>query len=744
MPPSPPAASLYQPTAKTMHRIATICFALVLAFGWAASASAQTAVTIREINDVPDANIQQLIDLGSAATSQQVVDLSAPTLLGETVSFTAVVLTDPFNSGLANLTDGEPQRVHMFVRDVAAADQGFEGMTIQVVDGTRSIEELLVGDVVNMIGDVGRFNQQIQIAPSSFEVIDEVPPGDPLLAPVTITTDDIHLFVAEGDPVDQMTFRWENYESLNNQYVRLENAQVVNSISRPDGRPAFIASSPGTETLVDTYDTSIRYRNDRGDYPSRYNVREDDYIPPPAGSFINLQGYLVAVGANFNYQYGVPPGAVFSIAPFADSDLEELISAPVISDLNRPDVILGDGDEFTVSVEVVPDPTRTIDQVVLIYELSSGGGEQSVVMTNTGGDTYEASIPAVGDGVFVTYRVEAVDNEGLMSSSPNASYRVLFDGIDEIEDVQLTASAGPGSSPFLGLTAPVTIDAVVMSDPDVSGFLTIQDDPSLAPWTGVFVELTLEIAGLGLQPGDRVQVRNATIGENFGVTELQDAEILTPVEPGDPYAYKVVPTGVLAQDAPTAEAHEGMALRFTNVEITDVNADDDTNPDNNFGEWQFSSDGTQANEIRADDASDAIAQDFNVKSFTLGQELGAIQGLWWFSFGNYKLVPESADDLDFTVDAEDGAQAGAFGLKALYPNPASDAAAVRFTTTEQADVRLDVYDVVGRRVAVLVDGPLAAATHTATLDARSLAGGVYLVRLQAGGRTATQKLVLIK
>ena len=82
---------------------------------------------------------------------------------------------------------------------------------------------------------------------------------------------------------------------------------------------------------------------------------------------------------------------------------------------------------------------------------------------------------------------------------------------------------------------------------------------------------------------------------------------------GDPYAYKVVPTGVLAQDAATAEAHEGMALRFENVTITDVNAD---GPDTEagFGECQFSSDGTEANEVRADDFSEAIPTDFNVQT----------------------------------------------------------------------------------------------------------------------------------
>ena len=115
-----------------------------------------------------------------------------------------------------------------------------------------------------------------------------------------------------------MQFDWENFESLNNQYVRLENAQVVNSIRADEGRPAYMVSSPDTETLVDSYDISLRYRNDRSSTlsePPVQHPREDDpFIPPPAGAFINLEGFLVAVSSNFNY-----PGSASRTAPSSAS-----------------------------------------------------------------------------------------------------------------------------------------------------------------------------------------------------------------------------------------------------------------------------------------------------------------------------------------------------------------------------------------------------------------------------------------
>lgn len=731
-----------------MKRIATLCTALALAFVLAGSAVAQTPVTIREINDIPDENLQELIALGGSATIDEITELTEPTLLGEEVIFTAVVLTNPYNSGLASPNeDGIPGRVHMFVRDVTAADEGYEGMTVQVVDGTRSIEELQIGDVVTMVGDVTRFGLTIQLAPSAFEIIDEVDPDDPLLQPIVVSTDDIHNFIAEGDPFDRMQFNWENFEALNNQYVRLENAQVVNSIQADQGRPAYLISSPETETLLDSYDISLRYRNDRTEtYASPpYNVRpvDDPFVPPPAGAFINLQGFLVATSSNFNYPgLGQPNGAIFSIAPFEDDDLEITETPPIFNEVSAPDFVPGDED-VTITADIVPDPERTIESATLHYEVSTGGGEQSVAMTNTSGDTYEATIPAADDEAFVSYYVEATDSEGATSTSSERSYRVLYDGITAIEHVQRTASGGPGNSPFTGLTTEMDIEAVVMSDPDASGFLMIQDDPDLEAWTGVFVEITLDIAGLGLVPGDRVTISEATIGENFNVTELQDATV-TRTSGGEPYAYKVVPTGVLAQDAATAEAHEGMALRFEDVTVTHVNAD---GPDDEpgFGEFQISSDGSEANQIRVDDASDDFPTNWNLENLNNGAEIEFVQGLWWFSFGNYKLLPESTDDIGMiTLDAEDDAVAGGFSLDAAYPNPFAGSTTLSFTTAEQGAVRLEVFDIVGRRVATLVDGPLAPATHTVTLDGRGLAGGTYVVRLQAGDRVTTQKIVLVK
>ncbi len=81
-------------------------------------------------------------------------------------------------------------------------------------------------------------------------------------------------------------------------------------------------------------------------------------------------------------------------------------------------------------------------------------------------------------------------------------------------------------------------------------------------------------------------------------------------------------------------------------------------------------------------------------------------------------------------DAPGGAS-GDRWLMANAPNPFGEATSVRFVLPEASEVALEVYDLLGRRVAVLVDGlTMAADTHEVRFDARDLPGGRYLVVLR--------------
>jgi hypothetical protein len=99
----------------------------------------------------------------------------------------------------------------------------------------------------------------------------------------------------------------------------------------------------------------------------------------------------------------------------------------------------------------------------------------------------------------------------------------------------------------------------------------------------------------------------------------------------------------------------------------------------------------------------------------------------------------------FPVANEGDALPGVYALSAAYPNPFSDRARFTLEVAEAQDVRVTVYDVMGREVARLHDGLLAAGTrHGFELDGRSLASGVYLIRVAGERFTDTQRVTFLR
>ena len=85
-----------------------------------------------------------------------------------------------------------------------------------------------------------------------------------------------------------------------------------------------------------------------------------------------------------------------------------------------------------------------------------------------------------------------------------------------------------------------------------------------------------------------------------------------------------------------------------------------------------------------------------------------------------------------------------FALGQNRPNPFNPVTEIGFSLPQAGQVRLDVFNIVGQRVATLVDGRLEAGEHTAVWDGSNVPSGVYLYRLEAGEFSATRKMVLIK
>lgn len=85
-----------------------------------------------------------------------------------------------------------------------------------------------------------------------------------------------------------------------------------------------------------------------------------------------------------------------------------------------------------------------------------------------------------------------------------------------------------------------------------------------------------------------------------------------------------------------------------------------------------------------------------------------------------------------------------FALHQNYPNPFNPSTTIRFDIPKDGIVRLEIYNVLGQRVAVLIDEYRSAGYYTEDFNAGHLASGMYFYRLQAGDFTSVRRLMLVR
>lgn len=92
----------------------------------------------------------------------------------------------------------------------------------------------------------------------------------------------------------------------------------------------------------------------------------------------------------------------------------------------------------------------------------------------------------------------------------------------------------------------------------------------------------------------------------------------------------------------------------------------------------------------------------------------------------------------------DLSQAGKFALSQNYPNPFNPSTAINYQVPVNAEVRLEVFNMLGQSVALLVNDQKTAGSHTVRFDASDLSSGMYFYQIQSAGFSETRKMTLIK
>ena len=139
----------------------------------------------------------------------------------------------------------------------------------------------------------------------------------------------------------------------------------------------------------------------------------------------------------------------------------------------------------------------------------------------------------------------------------------------------------------------------------------------------------------------------------------------------------------------------------------------------------------------------------------------AVQDIWnyWFvkedrSIGVHNpkyavALLQRALGITFTGIKAVGPAPASFALNQNYPNPFNPTTNIQFALPQRAQVRLEVYDILGRQVTTLASGDMSAGTYSVTWNGKdangqTVASGLYLYRIQAGSFTAVHKMLLLK
>src|SRR5690606_19577974 len=111
------------------------------------------------------------------------------------------------------------------------------------------------------------------------------------------------------------------------------------------------------------------------------------------------------------------------------------------------------------------------------------------------------------------------------------------------------------------------------------------------------------------------------------------------------------------------------------------------------------------------------------------------EGAFFDAEGSEAAAPAAAASASSVVPA---------GRLAVYPNPSGGRSTVGFALEASSSVRLSVLDALGREVAVLAEGRLGAGEHAYAFEGHDLPAGLYLARLEVGGRVATHRFSIVR
>lgn len=574
---------------------------------------------------------------------------------GDTVTIHGLVIFDPCTYALS--TSGT--RMGTFLSDVADDTQWsgitvlidsaaivFDGSLEDLNDATLFVDNFQVGNIVECVGIVSTFDglTQFLILPEETSVIGFGTPP----APYPATIGQFMQSDGAGGQVIQ-TVTGEPYENV---YVEFNNVFVTDVTYNA-------ASMRWTWFLQDLDGNKIQIRDISGYYRNDISTDDecniwaggaagevatpDEFIAPPLGTYLSyVRGAIVEFSVSTQY----------AIAPLVPDDLGPALAVPpVITNITRNPVVATPDENVTISATIT-DLDGIVVSASVNYSYGIGNaGFITVPMSNVAGDTWEGDIPGPGtDSTYVNYYITATDDFGNTINypspvSPNI-YIVYEDGINSIVQIQNTPFTS-GNSVWANDSIPsMSIEAYVTSTTQTYDLGLVAVQEGSGPYEGIFIKSVPGDGTEQLYRGDKILITAGKVIEEFNVTKFSNITytLESQMNPLPAFVTGLDPVDVDAKVYDETEPYEGMLVKFDDAFVTSNNAD--AAAGGAFGEWRVNTANTPEIGMRCDDYSYEIDYDFGPDTLTMGESLTYIQGLMYYSFGNWKLLPRDKNDIE--------------------------------------------------------------------------------------------------
>jgi len=743
---------------ETMKRSLLVVVLLVLAVAGGMAQSKYRTVTIKQIQAVPLDSLKVCDTLQNTTQSRWSLQtspfhFSTHAAARETVEVVGQVIVPP------RVVTFTGQGNTLILRDtaVSAGTGVWSNMFCRVGNLADTVGlfnagflGLKSGDIIRLRGYIDEFpaNQIVsytQFVPiGGLVLIDE---GRPVAKPVAL---DLGTFYRGTYPGGQI--KWSTGEPYELAYVEFTDLTVT----------SIVNSTNGTFSIVDAFGNEVAMLDASKWFTLRgHRDLSSTYKAPVAFQKIDtIRGYITT-------NSGGETVRGYRIAPLFPGDIVYGKILPGISTHRRNNVVIGPADTARISVRafVQTGAVGKIGAVLLRKSLNNAPFTIDTMKYNAADTTYVANILPQAANTLVKYFIQAYDTSGSFStyassasgsSSSDTSKGTFFYTVLNrpmaIADIQSTPFTN-GRTGYLGATG-VTVSGIVTADTgdidlNAAGAVPWYIQSSNQPWSGMWITGADSLLK-GIRRGDSVSV-TGSVSETFDVTVLSNVSSVAKLGSG-----KTLPSPVVRQTGnfalgisngnPTAEQWEGMVVRFNNVTVTDVYP--------TFADQReyAVSDGSGDVLIRIDGKNrySNIRADTSVGKTILNvsDKFSYVQGVVWFAFSRYKIVPRGDSDFGTLVSGiqenPDSYRPAVFALNQNYPNPFNPSTVISYNLPLGGNVLLKVYNLLGQEVRTLVNQMQTAGHYSVRFDSQGLPTGVYLYRLSSGSYVQTKRMILLK